>query len=257
MLVSLMYHHIESDQYSNSIKLINAHFEFISNKYKTIFPNEYKKSFLRIELCLVFDDAYFDFYFYVFPLLKKYDIKVILAVPTKFILDHSTLPDVDRLEQKHNDIMIGTNYKKFESFCTWTEIKEMVDSGHVIIASHGNKHQNLLMVDKDSCINELLNSKEKIKEKTGIDTDIFVYPFGKYNKDIYNVTKEYYKYQFSIGKLINLDIKKSIIYRVYADDMINAKKVLSPINIMKYVLLYIFLTTFPYVFVTTFPRVRK
>lgn len=244
-----MYHHAESDQYSNRIELLNTHFEFISNKYKTIFPNEYKKSFTRIELCLVFDDAYFDFYFYVFPILKKYNIKAVLAVPTKFILDHSTLPDGARLQQKHNDLMIGTNYKKFESFCTWTEIKEMVDSGHVIVASHGDNHQNFLAVDKDSCIKELFNSKEKIKEKIGIDTDIFVYPFGKYNNDIYNLTKEYYKYQFSIGSLINLDVKKSIIYRVYADDMTDAKKILSLKKILEYILFYILLMVFP--------RIRK
>jgi len=244
-----MYHHVESDQYSNSIELINEHFKFISNKYETIFPSEYKKSFVRIELCLVFDDAYFDFYFYVFPILKKYNIKVVLAVPTKFILDHSTLPDGARLQQKHNDMMTGENYKKFESFCTWSEIKEMVDSGHVAVASHGSKHHNFLAVDRDACVDELVNSKDKIKEKIGIDTNIFVYPYGKFNQDIFNLTKKYYLYQFSIGRLINLNVKTSIIYRVYADDMIDAKKVLSPKKILEYILFYILLTFFP--------RIRK
>lgn len=113
------------------------------------------------------------------------------------------------------------------------------------VASHDSKHHNFLAVDRDACVDELVKSKDKIKEKIGIDIDIFVYPYGKFNQDIFNLTKKYYLYQFSIGRLINLNVKTSIIYRVYADDMIDAKKVLSPKKILAYILFYILLMVFP------------
>ena len=46
-----------------------------------------------------------------------------------------------------------------------------------------------------------------------------------------------------------LDVKKSIIYRVYADDMTDAKKILSLKKILEYILFYILLMVFP--------RIRK
>ena len=245
MLISLMYHHAESDKYSNSVGMLEKHFKFISQKYQTVFPKNYTKNFFHYELCLVFDDAYFDFYYYIFPLLKKYNIKAILSVPTNYIVDDTNLSDEIRLAYKHDEAMINSNHKKFVPFCTWKEICEMISTGLVEVASHGVFHQNLLIVDKETCIMELSKSKKIIECKTGKEPTAFVYPYGKYNKDVLQLVNEYYLFNFSIGRFINLNIHNSVIYRVYADEMSTPSNLLSFKNRMKYTLFYFLLIIFP------------
>ena len=54
-----------------------------------------------------------------YDLLQKYNIKVILAVPTKFILDNTNEKDEDRLNILHDDTY--SNIHK-APFCTFEEL---------------------------------------------------------------------------------------------------------------------------------------
>jgi peptidoglycan/xylan/chitin deacetylase (PgdA/CDA1 family) len=208
-----MYHHVNSDRCSNDLDIFEKHLEYISRNFDTVFAGEKLES---KSVCLTFDDAYADFYYLIFPLLKKYNLKAVLGVPTKYILDDTALTMDERLDFEHNDLFL--NYEK-ATFCTFKELKEMIDSGLVQVASHSHTHTNLL---EDVNLDEELNlSKKILEERLDIIVDSFIFPFGKYDDKIATQTLKSYKYAFRIGNAIhkNFDGIKGINYRVDGDNL--------------------------------------
>ena len=235
MVLSFTYHHVNSDQFSNSLEVIEEHFKYISNRYKTIFPFEYQPSISNIQLCLVFDDAYYDFYYYIYNLLLRYNIKAVLAVPTSYILDDTNVDSETRLSVTHSDMMRSDNFKKAVPFCTWSEIKEMSESKLVTIASHGHKHLRLATVSEDEIDNELKFSKKIIDSKMDADCNIFVYPYYSYNDKILKKTLDLYKYCFAAGGIMNFKIANGLIYRVSADGMLKGDALFSNRRLLGYI----------------------
>lgn len=96
------------------------------NSYTTITMTDlinhvYKKTPLPAKpVILTFDDGYYNNYVYVFPLLKKYNMKIVLSIIGKNTDDFSRIED------------INLNY----SHVTWNEINEMMKSGLVEIQNH-------------------------------------------------------------------------------------------------------------------------
>jgi peptidoglycan/xylan/chitin deacetylase (PgdA/CDA1 family) len=235
MLMSLMFHHANSDKYSNSDYVLSNFFEYISTRYNVIYPNEYKKSIHRIEVSLVFDDAYYDFYYYVYPLLIKYNLKATLAVPVRYIVEKTKSSSIDRLSLKHDAMMTKFDHQN-TPFCTWTEISEMVDSGNVEVASHGYNHVKLTNLKLSELLFELKTSKEIIEDRLDASCDTFVYPYGVYNKNVLQEVNKIYKYNIAIGGMYNFGILNDPIYRIYADDMEKGHEIFSFFNKIKYIL---------------------
>ncbi|MDD3476815.1 MAG: polysaccharide deacetylase family protein [Sulfurimonas sp.] len=229
MLTSIMYHHVNSDRCSNELKVFEEHLKYISQNYTSLFPGEEVTS---KSICLTFDDAYADFYYFIFPLLLKYDLKALLAVPTKYILDDTSYTQDVRLDFEHNDLF--KNYEK-ATFCTFKELREMVDSGLVQIGSHSHSHVNLLEEGVD-LEEELVVSKNILEEKLGIKVESFVFPFGKYNEGIAKEAHKHYQYLFRIGNAIHKDFSgiKGVIYRVNGDNLTQVDEPFSFKNRMKY-----------------------
>src|SRR4051794_36147214 len=71
---------------------------------RTLLPGEPLISF-KHNFSLTFDDASFHFYHTLFPLLKKYKLRVLLALPTNYILEKSNLSPEERLSVPHTLIM--------------------------------------------------------------------------------------------------------------------------------------------------------
>lgn len=213
MLISLLYHKI-------SEKVLEKEFLYLSKlkKYKIVIPSD-KLNFYKsnLNLCLTFDDAYFDFYHLVFPLLKKFKMKAVLAVPVKYILDSTKIDPKIRLNVSSKDFI--KYYKEKAPFCTFEEIKEMANSGFVEIASHSYSHKNLLKKNTNFLEKEIIFSKKILEEKLQKKIFSFVYPFGKFNKEIHELAKLHYKYIFRIGSTFNLSWqnRNNIIYRITAD----------------------------------------
>lgn len=228
-MISMMYHHLESDRCSNKYEIFEQHLEYISQHFTTVFPCE---KLPKNPICLVFDDGYFDFYKLIFPLLKKYKLKALLAVVPKYILDHCDLEDTKRLSYEHNHLF--QNYGK-GTFCTYDELKEMIQSGLVEIASHSYSHQNLVE-DGIDVTQELQLSQEILEQKLHIKVDSFVFPFGKYNQKVLDETKKYYKYSFRIGNGINNNFNGThgVIYRIDGDNLKNGSDIFSFKNILKF-----------------------
>ncbi len=230
MLINLMYHHVNSDRCSNDLEIFEKHIKYISENFKTTFPTDEKLK--GNYACLIFDDAYVDFYYLIFPILKKYKVKALLAVPTKYILNSCENDISLRMSFEHNDEF--KNYEK-GTFCTFEEMKEMIASNLVQIVSHSHTHTNLLEenIDLDQ---ELNLSKKILEDKLNIKVETFVYPFGKFNKEIAHQTHKVYKYSFRIGNAIHKDFYgiKGINYRVNADGLKTADEIFKFPKILKY-----------------------
>lgn len=224
-----MYHHVNSDRCSNELKVFEEHLKYISQNYTSLFPGEEVTS---KSICLTFDDAYADFYYFIYPLLQKYNLKALLAVPTKYILDDTNYTQDTRLGFEHNDLF--KNYEK-ATFCTFKELREMIDSGLVQIGSHSHSHVNLLEKGVD-LEEELVISKNILEEKLGIKIESFVFPFGKYNEEIAKEAHKHYQYLFRIGNAIHNDFSgiKGVIYRVDGDNLTKVDELFSFKNRMKY-----------------------
>lgn len=228
MLPVVMYHHVNSDDLplSNSEVMMKAHLELISERYTTVFPGD---SITSRSICLTFDDAYYDFYYYVFPLLKKYNLKALLAVPTAFILDETDIEPEKRLSLKHQDMY--ENYQAFAPFCTYAELREMVHSGHVEIASHSMNHVNLTE-DGIDLEKEIFGSKVILEDKIGCRIDSFVLPFGKYNDASVALAREHYSYVFRIGNALNpsWDGIGGLLYRIKGDGLKRPCSLFNPLK---------------------------
>lgn len=229
-MISMMYHHVGSDRCSNDLEIFQKHLEYISNNFTTLFPT--LEELPKKPICLVFDDGYYDFYKFIYPLLKKYKLKALLAVTPKYILDDTDIDDTTRLGFEHNDL-----FKEYENatFCTYKELREMSDSGLIQIVSHSYSHKNLL--DEDVNLKEeLYRSKELIEEKLGIEVESFVYPFGKYNQNVLDETMKHYKYSFRIGNGVNKDFRgvNGVIYRIDGDFLQSPDEIFSFKNMLRF-----------------------
>ncbi len=226
----MMYHHVNSDRCSNDLSMLEKHLEYISNNYISTFPTD--KKLPKNSICLVFDDGYYDFYKYIFPILKRLNLKALLAVIPKYILDDTTLSDEKRLGYEHNDLL--KEYKN-ATLCTYKELKEMVKSGLVQVVSHSYSHLNLVEEGID-LTQELKLSKEILEEKLDIKVESFVYPFGKYNQKVLNECKKYYKYSFRIGNGVNFDFSgiNGVIYRIDGDNLKTPDEPFRFKNMIKY-----------------------
>lgn len=230
MLSVIMYHHINSDDLplSNSDSMMEAHLQLIASRYNTVFPGD---ELVGDTICLTFDDAYFNFYYYVFPLLRKYNLKALLAVPSAYILEDTDVEPGRRLSLSHHEIYDGENYRTFAPFCTYVELREMVQSGHVMIASHSMNHIVLSGDDVD-LEKEIFGSKVALEDKIGCRIDSFVLPYGKYNNEVVELAREHYSYVFRIGNAFNpsWDGIGGLIYRIKGDALKTPDALFKPLS---------------------------
>lgn len=233
MLNVVMYHHINSDDLplSNTDDMMEAHLRLISERYTSVFPGQEAPN----PICLTFDDAYYDFYHYVVPLLKKYDLKALLAVPSAYILDETDVEPAKRLSLKHREIYEGENWRTHAPFCTYAELREMIASGHVAVASHSMNHVNL----SDEGIDleqEIVGSKIVLEEKLGFRVNSFVLPYGKYNAATVALAREHYPYVFRIGNALNPSWEGigGLIYRIKGDGLKTPDELFKPLKQLGY-----------------------
>jgi len=122
---------------------------------------------------ITLDDGYESNYVYVFPLLKKYNMKATIFAITGMITD----------ERRQFNPAVATHL-------TWAQVSEMAGSGLVEFASHSanlhfvdaKRRYGMDAVTPASLEQDLRESARAIKEKTGIQPVAFAYPYGYYRK---------------------------------------------------------------------------
>lgn len=228
MMLAFLYHRVGGGKYANAPEMLKRHFEHLSLHSHNVLPGEKLKSF-TLNICLTFDDATYDFYHYAFPLLKQFNLRALLAVPAGYILESTNLDPSIRLSIPYSAAMKEDIFRTHAPFCTWFEIREMVRSGHVRIASHSFSHQHLLTHGID-LHHEIVGSKALLEQKLETSVETFVYPLGKFNRPIHKLVKEHYSYAMRIGTAWNRSWQNAngIIYRVISDNLISPTEHLNP-----------------------------
>lgn len=225
MLITLLYHRAFECPYGNNLDTLEKHFIYLKNHANVVLPfEELKKHSLNV--CVSFDDATYDFYAYVYPLLKKHKIKALLSVSTGVISASETTDPSIRLAELKRFPNGSTNPS---CYCTYAEIAEMSSSGFVDIASHGVDHLNLTKKGVN-LEKEIKTSKETLEAILNKKIDCFVYPYGRFNKTIHEAVKKYYKIGMRIGNGVNFSWDTALHYRINAD---GRKKVSSLIGLRK------------------------
>lgn len=231
MLLVLMYHRIGSGKYANSQEMLYRHLEYLKKKSRIVLPGD-PLSRWKVSVCLTFDDATYDFYHDVFPILKLLKIRALLGVPVHYILDETSSHPEERLSVPYTLMMQEGVYEKKAPFCTWKELKEMVESGYVEIASHSYLHCNLTFnfVDLNR---ELVHSKETIENKLAQPVNSFIYPFGKTTPALHEYVAQHYPFAFRIGSALNFGWGKNVkpLSRVSADNLCSPSAPLRPFNL--------------------------
>lgn len=215
-ILALMFHRVNDQSHAQHPAQFERFLQYLIDHFSIVSPNETPTTALSV--CLTFDDAYYDFYHNVYPLLKKYRLSALLAVPTKYIVEQTNVPAAKRLSVPYPQGMETDDYHQLTPFCTWEELKEMAQSPHVVIASHSHSHANCQKNDLDIA-QELLFSKTQLEKKLQVPITHFVYPFGKMHKPIHQKVCQYYDCGWRIGNALNLGWTHParLRYRVNAD----------------------------------------
>lgn len=147
-----------------------------------------KESLPEKPIVLSFDDGYYNNYVYAYPLLKEYNMKIVLSIIGKNTDDFSRVSD------------INLNY----SHVTWDQINEMMKSGLVEIQNHTynmhtitrrrfgcaiNKGESLAHYEQ-VLIEDIGKLQREISSKTGTTPNTFTYPYGKASKESYPIIKQ-------------------------------------------------------------------
>lgn len=220
MLLILMYHRAGDRRWGagNPVPVLEAHFAYLRRRFDVVLPGE-PLCFGRLSVCLSFDDGYADFYAHVFPLLEKFSLRALLAIPTAFILPDTIVPMAERLSVKQSEAMQGEHFKTEAPFCTWEELRRMVSSGRVQIASHSHRHLDLRRADVDVEF-EASHSKSLLEQNLGCRISTFVYPFGSVNARAHSSVMRHYSFALRVGAALNSGWRpyRQPLCRVEADE---------------------------------------
>ena len=102
------------------------------------------------------DDGYLDNYMYAFQSFKKYHITANVMVPTGLLGANS-----------------GTN-----TYYTWDNLKEMVNSGLVFPYNHTWSHYAMAAGPDSKDVYEIQTAQQQLQQNLGKTSPIFVYPYG-------------------------------------------------------------------------------
>lgn len=135
-------------------KLFEEHLKIIK-KYnmQTVTISEYYSNKVnKNTMLLTFDDGYYDNFKYVFPLLKKYNMKATIFLNTSYIIDkRKNEPEIENnntanLEAIKKYIEYGS--AAINQYMSWEEIKEMYNSGLVDFQAHSHRHMAIFTSNK-------------------------------------------------------------------------------------------------------------
>ena len=135
---------------------------------------------------ITFDDGYYNNYLYAYPLLEKYDAKMLIS----FI-------------GKYTDLYNNEKPNAYYSHITWDMINEMLDSGRVEIGNHTysmhtngeRKGSKKIKGETDEhytniLIEDIGKLQEETYEHTGVYPAVYAYPFGAISSSSFDVLSD-------------------------------------------------------------------
>lgn len=234
-VITLMFHRVNDASLHFSPQQFANYLDYLVKHFPIVIPGQ-TLTHDPVGICLTFDDAYYDFYHDVYPLLKHYQIKALLAVPVKYITESSHVEPSIRLSVPYPQGM-EPRYQHTNPFCTWQELREMNNSGQVIITSHGFSHQNL--AHQPDLQQEIVTSKAILEQKLNTPIHHFIYPYGKMTRRVHQKVLQSYQYGLRIGGALNLNWNTTkLIYRVNADPLWTQQRPIDAALIRKWTVKY-------------------
>ena len=228
-LLVLAYHRATPGPYGNDPIVLDAHFGHIARHHRCVLPGE-DLDRAKINVCMSFDDATFDFYAVVFPLLKKHGLRALLAVCPGFVRERIEAPVEERLREPTD---ASNAHPSRGGFCTWPELRELADSGRVAIAAHGYTHYRLDRPDSD-LISEISVPQSLLAARLGRSVESFVFPYGRFSPAALRAVRETYRYAIRLGGADNRDWTHRLIYRIGADRMESSDAPFKPRRLAAY-----------------------
>jgi len=216
-ILTLMFHRV-NDLNLFCPQLFATYLSYLVKNFPIVIPDQPLPD-APLAICLTFDDAYFDFYHHVYPLLLTHQIKALLGVSPGYIIDQTPKAPLIRLKVPYP---LGMDKDQAENvpLCTWAELREMAKSQHVIVAAHGFMHANLAAKSTD-LYQEIVHAKALLQSQLGQPIRYFIYPFGKMTRQVQRKVGHHYDYGIRIGNALNLGWPKKgqLIYRINADPL--------------------------------------
>lgn len=164
---------------------------------------------------LTLDDGTMNNYTYVYPLLEKYDMKCVISVVGEYTDMYSK-----------EDAVLNDRY----SYLSYTQIKELSDSGRVEIGNHTYHMHNM---DKRKGVlkkkgeneeiyrNTLMSDVEKLQDtlykNCGIIPVVFTYPYGAVNNLAQSIIR-------SMGFKVTLGCEEGVNIIDGAESLYNLKR---------------------------------
>lgn len=175
----LLYHHIQpytlaqkEGQANLSVddKIFESQMAYLaSSGYRAIDINELAQALLTNQnlppksIAITVDDGYEDIYAYAFPVIRRYNLKMNLMIPT--------------------GLMNNTGYLR------WNQLKEMADSGLVFAYNHTWSHASLSQIPEEKIRFEILTAKKQLEENLGKTVNIFTYPYGSKTPQVESILR--------------------------------------------------------------------
>jgi peptidoglycan/xylan/chitin deacetylase (PgdA/CDA1 family) len=233
-LLVLMYHRAREGRHGNSAAMLDAHFAYLASRCANVLPGETLAPD-KPSVCVSFDDGYFDFYTTVFPLLRRHNLRALLAIPPYVIRETVAVKTADRLGFDSDDAF---THPSRGGFCTWSELAEMTASGSVQIAAHGFTHTRLddPQVDLEA---EIEAPRAVLSARLDQAVDSFVFPYGRYSPRSLTKARLRYRHVFRIGGALNRSWDSRLMYRIDADGMKAPGALLAPARMAAYRVRYL------------------
>ncbi|GHV01026.1 polysaccharide deacetylase [Clostridia bacterium] len=169
-------------------------------------------------IMITFDDGYMNNYFHIFPILKKHNVKCVMATIGR-LTDNNYLKD---------DKTVNMTW----SHLTYEQMKEMNDSGLVEIQNHtynmhgfgkglGGRYGLKLktgesVADYEKAVRaDLSKWQNKLQARAGIRPTAVAYPFGSYNKELIRIIKDLGFFAgFTCNEHVNRLTRQSDLFRL-------------------------------------------
>lgn len=174
----LLYHHVQPNEQiiekkQQNISVDSEIFDkqmayLVSRVYNTLTLQDFFSGLSGTlpskSIVLTFDDGYEDFYTYAYPMLKKYNLKATMFLPTG---------------------LVGN-----PGYLNWGQIEEMKSLGLVTFANHTWSHKSLLGIPEEAVRSEIATAKVQLEEYGLGPVEFFAYPYGSENQTAEKVLKE-------------------------------------------------------------------
>ena len=171
--------YVTKENFEKQMKYLSEN-NYISLTFKDIQNGEYKKRFDKNKkyVIITFDDGYKDNLKNALPILKKYNMKIVLFLITS-----------ENYNKWDTDVENREKEKKF-NLMSKEEVKELIASNLVEIGGHTTKHLDMPNVELRTIEEDLKVSNKILEEITGYKPISFAYPWGRSTKDFREIVKK-------------------------------------------------------------------